>query len=329
VAGEAARLKFLKADLTAMQTRLAMLEGKTFSFDEETRRLYGAVAPQYDIAYFAAARARLDEVVGDANFDLTIPPEKVEIVMKAAIAECRKRTQAHYDLPDGETFEMEFVTGKPWSAYNWYKGNYKSLIQVNMDHSMSIDKVLDLGCHEGYPGHHVYNVLAERDRVKAKGWVENTVVPLYSPSGPIMEGSGNYGIELAFPGDEKMKFERDVLYPLAGLDPKYAEEAERMLRAMDGLSHTNIHAAREYLDGRMSRDEAAAFLVKYRGDTPKRAQQRVDFYDTYRGYIINYALGQDVIGDYVSRRVAKGEDPWTAFRYVLDSPITIEDLVEK
>jgi hypothetical protein len=144
-----------------------------------------------------------------------------------------------------------------------------------------------------------------------------------------MEGSGNYGIELAFPGDEKMKFERDVLYPLAGLDPKYAEEAERMLRAMDGLSHTNIHAAREYLDGRMSRDEAAAFLVKYRGDTPKRAQQRVDFYDTYRGYIINYALGQDVIGDYVSRRVAKGEDPWTAFRYVLDSPITIEDLVEK
>ncbi|MEE9347409.1 MAG: hypothetical protein V3U82_04385 [Robiginitomaculum sp.] len=327
--GEAARLKFLKGDITALQTRLAMLEGKRFSFDEETLRLYGSVAPRHDMAFFAAARAELAAAQAGGKLDLIVPPQKVKAVMSAAIAECRKRTLAHYDLPAGESFELEFVTGKPWSAYNWYKGDYKSVIQVNMDQPMGIGKALDLGCHEGYPGHHTYNVMAERDRIKAKGWIENTVVPLYSPSGPLMEGSGNYGIKLAFPGDEKMAFERDVLYPLAGLNPKHAQQSQRVEKALAGLSHVSIHAAREYLDGRMSRDEAVAFLVKYYDDTPKRAQQRVDFYDTYRGYVVNYALGQDVIGDYVGRRVAQGDDPWTAFRYVLDSPITLEDLTEK
>ena len=43
------------------------------------------------------------------------------------------------------------------------------------------------------------------------------VYPLYSPQSFIAEGSANYGVELAFPGDERLDFETRVLYPLAGL----------------------------------------------------------------------------------------------------------------
>lgn len=321
------RVGLIKGNVLAMQTRMAMAQGETFSFAEETRRIYGTVAPHLTRDHFELAldfenRFQVEKV------SVIIPPDKIKPVMEAAIAECRARTLAHYDLPASERFDMEFVTDKPWSAYNWYKGEYRSVIQINLDQPLEMDRVLDLGCHEGYPGHHVYNVLVERDSIRGKNWIENTVVPLYSPSGPLMEGSGNYGLELAFPGREKETFEREVLFPLAGLDPPeetepLSEEARQAARTLD---FANIHAARAYLDGRMTRAETAAFLMKFNRDSESRAQQRIDFFETYRGYIINYALGQYVISDYVESRVKAGEDPWDVFKYILDTPMTLETL---
>ena len=89
-----------------------------------------------------------------------IPRDKLDAVFKAAIDECRRRTLEHIELPPGESFEVEYVTGKSWSGYNWYKGGFHSLIQVNTDLPIFIDRAIDLACHEGYPGHHVYNVAA-------------------------------------------------------------------------------------------------------------------------------------------------------------------------
>ena len=113
---------------------------------------------------------------------------------------------------------------KSWSGYNWYQGNYRSLIQVNTDLPIYIDRAIDLACHEGYPGHHVYNALLEKHLVRDRGWVEFSVYPLFSPQSLIAEGTANYGIEVAFPGDERLAFERDVLFPLAGLDPSRRDE---------------------------------------------------------------------------------------------------------
>jgi len=93
---------------------------------------------------------------------------------------------------------------------------------VNTDLPVRLSRAVDLGCHEGYPGHHVLNVLLEQRLTRARGWVEFSVYPLYSPQSLIAEGSANYGIALAFPGQAKTDFERDKLYPLAGLDPKTA-----------------------------------------------------------------------------------------------------------
>jgi hypothetical protein len=57
-------------------------------------------------------------------------------------------------LPAEESFTLEYVTNQPWSGYNWYKGHYTSLIQINTDLPVAISRALDLACHEGYPGHH-------------------------------------------------------------------------------------------------------------------------------------------------------------------------------
>ena len=52
---------------------------------------------------------------------------------------------------------------------------------------------------------------------------EFTVYPLFSPQSLIAEGTANYGIAVAFPGDERIS-ERTVLFPAAGLDPKRVRE---------------------------------------------------------------------------------------------------------
>ena len=188
-------------------------------------------------ARFEEVQARLETLVPgpgpllariDALRDtMVIPRDKLDAVFAAAIKECRARTLAHLTLPEGESFTVEYVTSQPWGAYNWYKGDYRSVIQVNTDLPIYIDRAVDLACHEGYPGHHVMGVLVEQRLVRERGFQEMTVLPLYSPTGLIAEGSANYGIELAFPGDARVAFEREVLVPLAGLD---AERAARWPR---------------------------------------------------------------------------------------------------
>ncbi|WP_017930090.1 hypothetical protein [Robiginitomaculum antarcticum] len=328
-----ARFALLRGDVLAMHTRARILQGETLTFDEETRLIYDAVAPHYSEADFAAARAQYDAAQTNKDDSDTaptnvIPGDKVRDVMTAAIAQCRARTAAHYDLPDGENFDLAFVKDKPWSAYNWYKGDYRSLIEVNQDVPLTIDRALDLGCHEGYPGHHVFNILSEDIRINKLGWPEAQIIALYSPSAPLMEGSANYGLELAFPGIEKARYDADVLYPLAGLaaPTNVVEPDPELARARNVLSNVSIHVAREYLDGRFTREEAIAFYMTYGDRNRARAEQGLSFIETYRGYIINYTLGQDVVRDWVQMRVDGGQDRWEAFRHILDIPVTVGQL---
>ena len=114
-----------------------------------------------------------------------------------------------------------------------------------------MSRAVDLGCHEGYPGHHVLNMLLEQRLSQQRSWKEFTAYPLYSPMSLIAEGSANFGIELAFPGDEMQAFQRDVLYPLAGLDPATAEAQTQLLALTRELGRAEYTIADAYLAGRM------------------------------------------------------------------------------
>ena len=336
---ESVRGAMLEKLTRAALTRIQMVKGKKFSFDDETRLLYDAVAPQYDLAEFDNAIAEIEALLpGDGTLpdrvegfrnSLAIPADKLQAVFEAAIAECRARTLAHYELPANERFTIEYVTDKPWSGYNWYQGDYHSIIQVNTDFPTIIDRAVDLGCHEGYPGHHTWNAMLERDLLNGAGWIEYSIYPLFSPLSITAEGSANYGIELAFPGDEKIKFERDVLFPLAGLDPADASKLETLNDARRKLSHAGNHVAREYLDGRIDRDQAIAMLTKYGLQSRERAEQRVRFIETYRGYVLNYNIGRDLVDAFVTRTAVDGKDRWDAFQTLLTTPLSASDLAGK
>jgi len=325
------RREYQARQLEALAARVEMLSGKKLKFDEESKALYDAVAPTHTEAEFQGVLDELGGLLpgpGPLSERLTayrqqfaIPKDKLGVVFQTAIAECKRRTAAHVALPEGEGFYLEFVKDKPWSAYNWYKGRVQSLIEVNTDLPIYIDRAVDLACHEGYPGHHAYNALLEQHLVRDRDWQEFSVYALYSPQSLIGEGTANYGVEMAFPGDEKLAYERDTLYPLAGLDPAKAVAYQRVLQLLKKLSYADNEAARRYLDGAIDARAAADWLERYALLTPRsRAEQRVRFIDQYRSYVINYNLGEDLVRRYVEAQGADPERRWEAFIGILTSP---------
>ena len=327
------RHQYLKKQISSLIARGEVLSGKKLSFDEEAKAYYDVEPLVFAEEHFKNLIAEVETIVpGNGPIperveqyrrQFTIAPDKLDKVFSAAIFECRQRTKKYIILPENETFRLEYVHNKAWSGYNWYKGNNESLIQINTDLPIFMERAIDLAAHEGYPGHHVYNCLLETAFARKFGWVEFTVYPLFSSQSLIAEGTANFGIEVAFPGKERMEFERDTLFPIAGLDKSQAEKYSRVQELASKLSYAGNEAARRYLNGEISRDDAAHWLVQYALMSPERAQQRTRFFDQYRSYVINYNLGLDLVRQYIERRGGTEKNPakrWEEFTRLLASP---------
>ncbi len=332
---ERQRVAYLKAHVSAAQARLRMLQGEKLGFADQAEALFGVRPELKPLSDYDPVLQRIEALVpGEGPLidrvtafrsAFVIPKDRLDAVMRAAIAECRARTVRHITLPADENFTLALVTDKPWSGYNYFQGGAASKIEINTDFPIYTERAIDLGCHEGYPGHHVYNALLEQTFVREKGWVEMSVYPLFSPMSFVAEGSANYGIDLAFPGDEGTAFERDVLMPLAGLAPADVARKNALLALIRQLGRSEYTIADDYLAGRINREQAAGLLSKYTLTAPDKAAQRVRFIDTYGSYVINYGLGRDTVQAWVERQ---GPDHWRSMETLLTSQILPVDILE-
>ena len=324
------RHEYLKQQIESLIAFVDLKSGKKFSFDEESRALYDAVSPHLPEEHFEKLLKQLDAALsGDGSIltrydafqkDFIIPREKVDTVFQLALAEARKRTLQHISLPPEENFTVEYVSNQPWSGYNWYKGNYHSVIQVNTDLPIYISRAVDLAGHEGYPGHHVYNVLLEQELLRKRKWIEFSIYPLYSSQSLIAEGSANYGVDILFTKEERLEWEQKVLFPAAGLDPSRAAEYYRISAIVNQLNYAGNEAARKFLDGEWNEEQAAQWLMKYGLYSKDRALKRLDFIRRYRSYVINYNLGEDLVKRYIESRADTPEQKWKELARLLGSP---------
>ena len=332
------RHEYLQRQISALAARVRTLKGEKLKFDDESRALYDAVAPTCrqsgsdPDSHFDQIIKQLEaKIPGNGPLwqryenwrkPFMIPKEKLDAVFQLAIKECRARTLAHVALPANESFTVEYVTNKPWGGYNWYKGNFHSVIQVNTDLPTYIDRAVDLAAHEGYPGHHVYNSLLEKNLLRDRGWVEFSVYALFSPQSLVAEGTANFGRDVAFPTKtERMKFEKEVLFLAAGIDASRADEYYAVQDLMKDLNFAGNEAARRLINGEIDENAAVQWLQKYAVMEPARARHLVKFIQRYRSYVINYNLGEDMVRRYIEKR--SGSDPekrWSEFAKLLSSP---------
>src|SRR5205814_4806558 len=152
------RREYLQKQISALAARVRMLKGEKLNFDDASLALYVAVAPTYPDSHFDQILAQLEaKIPGKGPLweryenwrkPFLIPKEKLDTVFQLAIKECRAQTLTHVLLPPNESFTVEYVTNKPWGGYNWYKGNFHSVIQVNTDLPVYIERAVDLAAHE-------------------------------------------------------------------------------------------------------------------------------------------------------------------------------------
>ena len=339
------RTKWMQAQLTAFSRRIKIFSGEPGTFDEESKDLFGVVAPAYPASHYQQLIDSLDILLpGKGNVQerfqslanrFIIPKDKLDTVFKTSIAEARKRTLVHYKLPSDEKFVLEYVTNKPWSGYNWYKGNYTSTIQINTDIQIFIERAIDVGSHESYPGHHVYNMLLEQNLYRNKHWDEISLYPLFSPQSFIAEGSANYGVELAFPGNNKIQFSKNVILPLAGLDTTGIGLYFKALAIRGKLDYARNEAGRGLVNGTMTEANALEWLKKYCLFNEETALKSIAFIKKYRSYVINYNYGQDVVRKYIESDFKNQADQskasaghWKKFSQLLSNPVTTNDLMK-
>ena len=295
------RTQFLIQQLQATQARIAMLRGRTFNFDREAlilfkteripdRRQQERAAVRAQIAaLLPSSRRSASQAYAVYTAQFLIPPDRLPAVMSAALAACRTQTLAHLALPARESVSLTFVRNKPWSAFSRFQGEARSTIEINVGFPITIDQALELACHEGYPGHHVFNTLREIALAHDQHLPEAQVQLTFSPQSYISESAAAYAPRLVFSDQERARVERDILFPLAGLPPTKAERYVTISSLVRQLDTAEPAIAQRYLDGELEFVRAAHSLQAEM--LMEHGEATLLYLNQYRSYMLAYTNG--------------------------------------
>ena len=323
------RKDFFARQVSAMQMSLHLLGGEQISLAEEVHALYDVQPGWKDESIVEEGHKELDallppgnslpERMQEWNRTLEIPIEKVKELVPVIIKRLKELTYQKFDLPENESFSLEFVSGQPWGAYNWYLGGFQSRIDLNTDLPTHVNGLAGLLAHEGYPGHHTELSIKEEKLVRQKQYYELTVTLINSPSCVIAEGIATTALRTILTGHELEDWYREEILPLAGMtriDAKRLMDVGNARMKMFGIVG---NAAFMMYDQNKSEDEISLYLQKYNLTTKKQAQQNIKFISNplYRSYIFTYHVGRDLLEELFTH-VDRDE----YFKRLLEEPIT-------
>ncbi len=326
--------KFLAAQVTAMQTTLRLLAGEQLAYADEVRGLYAIEPRRVDDRVLEAAMRDLESMLpgpGTLRERMQARRRRFEVSAQQASAlyalvrdETRRRTRALFDLPDGEQVEITQVNDKAWGAYNWYRGKYQSLIEVNTDSPAHVDGLVELMAHEGYPGHHTEHALKEYGLFERAGLIEASVLLINAPECVVSEGIATTAAEIIFGAEELERWQRAELYPRAGVSDDLPvdvvlrlREAQKALQAVSGNAAWLLH-----VDAQPAAD-VIEYIMHFSSRTRAEAERSIRFVTEplSRSYTYTYDVGRELVHDVLARgnRIA-------AFRRLLTEFLTPDDL---
>jgi hypothetical protein len=322
------RRRYLLATFRAIDCTLRLLNGERFDYLDEVHRLYDIRPPQVDETVFTAAHEELDTLLaGEGSvaerFEARrqryeLAAEQVLPLLELARAETRRRTLERVALVEGEEVEIRLTGNQPWSAYNWYLGNGRSLIEFNTDIPVSALGLLATFAHEAYPGHHTEHQLKERHLYQEKGYAEQASFLLHSPAAVIAEGIATTAGEIIFPDGGEHEWNETILLPAAGLPAEPADQMRRIARAGRLFRHVSGNAAILYHSGQISETQAVEYIQTYALSNERRARQSFRFLSNplFRSYIFTYTQGYDLI-----RQASDNGDKTAVFMRLLTGQI--------
>ncbi|HLX39366.1 MAG TPA: hypothetical protein VKR42_02490 [Ktedonobacteraceae bacterium] len=331
------RETYLAKQLLALETVSRKLNGETFTLQEEARRCFDIEPTWTPEAQFEKAFALYEDALpGSGSIPerlqawrkhYQLPAEKSHLIvgfMRRAMDEARRRVQDILQLPEGEEVELDTVSDKVFGGENWYLGNYRSRVELNTDLPTNLLWLMDLVCHEGYPGHHTEFMLKEQHLYRENGYLEQAISPIICPQSLISEGIATSAFAMVFTYEEADQWLAEHIYPEAGIVPFTGPVDRKKLReASELITGVECNAAFMLNEG-LSDNEVIQYIKKYQMLNDEEAQKGLEFLqDPYReAYIFTYSYGHNLMRPWLA-----GDDRLDVFNRFLTEPIYPSELV--
>jgi hypothetical protein len=320
---------WLHDQIRGLATYAGIVAGETLRYSDEVERCYGVRPERTPEATFDAAHEKLDELLsGDGllaeRYELwrasqLVPVDRIPDAATAVTAELRSLTAELFGLPEADEVVLEPVTDEPWLAFNYYLGDLRSRIAINVDLPITGPELIGLLAHETYPGHHAEHAWKEQLLVRDRGLLEESIFLTPTPQAVVSEGIAERGAELAYDAS------------VATLGPVLArhgiecdlEAAREVRRARDALDTVGVNVALLIHEDGMGEDEAVEYVARWAGVGPERAAHTVRFVTVpnWRAYVVTYSAGLELC------RAYHGTDP-ARFRRLLTEQVRVQDLLD-
>ena len=333
------RRRWLDAQLVALEAQARALAGDPLGYLDHVSACFDFTPARTDEAVFASAADDLARLLpGDGTIEtrlaawdeqFVIPVDRLQATVESLIPIFRERASALFGRPEGDSLTVSLVSGQPWSGYNWYDGNLRSRVEINVDLPVRAPDLLTVLPHETYPGHHLEHAWHEAHLVRALGRAEASVLCINTPECLLSEGLADLGRRFAVPADTEVDLLVET-FRLAGLpiarDPAAAwAAAETQIEVRHALAGTggvrgNV-ALMLHADG-APREEAIAYLQRWLLTTPERAAKRLEFIEhpLWRTYVFVYFEGERLLARWLGQ-VPPAEQP-ARFRRLLTEQLT-------
>ena len=269
------RRDYLKRQLEALAARVRMLEGAKLTFDEESQALYDAVAPTHPDSYFEAALKEIDQALpGEGPLVDRYEAFRAEVhrprrPARRACSTARSpnaaaRTLPHVQLPANETFTVEYVHGQAVERLQLVSGQ---LPQPDPGEHRSADLHRPRDRPRLPRGLSRASRLqrAAREAPRARSRL-GRVLGLRAVLAAVADRRGHR--ELRHRGgvsraSERLAFERDVLFPLAGLDGSQAAPTRRCARSSIASPTRATRRRANTSTARWTRTQTVEWLTRY------------------------------------------------------------------
>ena len=312
---------------------LRKLNGEEFDYFDEVEGLFGITPALVPEEYFLKIHKDLDnqfpgkgsllERIETRDQEVTIPTISMPKAVDLIINKIRHHTNKLIPLTDGELIEIDFVSDKPFSAYNHYLGNANSLIQINLDNDYTPLFLLNVLSHEAYPGHHTELQIKERLLLQSKNFLEESCLITFTPRQLVHEGIAITGIEMISSGLDLYKWIAEELTPALNLPQRREEEFYTRQKAVPLVFSSRANAAIKYHSGFIGQEEAIEYIKTYGLVSDKLARQyfRAASDPFWSTYVFTYSEGYKLI-----KNAIEGEKQKHIFKRLLTEQILPEDL---
>ena len=300
---EPGRRHWLAAQVRGLHTTARRLAGAAIGYADEVEACYGVRPRSVPEEVLAEGHRRLDAVLPGTGAlaeryatwreAQAVPADRLEAAVASLAEDLRERTHRCFGLPEGEHVDFQLVTGQPWAGFNYYLGDLRSRVAINVDLPVLSPTLAHLVAHEAYPGHHTEHCRKEVGLVRRRRWLEETIFLVGTPQCLLAEGLADLGLEIVVPGSAEERAETAAahLRPL-GI-PFDVEVVAQVAAAGEGLQGVRGNVALLLHEQGCEPEDAVAYAERWALLTRARAEKLVAFLTdaTWRAYITCYVEG--------------------------------------